>query len=170
LKTTTILVSPPGRGLEAVFGPEYTMEGFANPEGIPGVTVGNTLAIRSDSIEAWFLGAAHELLHLLHMNAGPDFHQRIVDVWNQEGFKLGQPDDYPNPHEMFAYLGQWYMAGYGDILKELVPSAYELCRELIGKARIDPEQIGPEDARASLDSLIRWLRSGDHHALGQPEV
>jgi hypothetical protein len=163
IQKATVLISPPGQGLEAVFGPGYDMEGFASHQGFDG-TQPNTpvLAIRSDSLGSWYLGAAHELIHLVEADKGPGVSAKLAQVFEAEGFKRGQPDGYPNPAEMFAYFGQWYLAGFGEELKTRSPALYALCREYLGAARIDPEQITATAAGASLDSLIAWFKSGQH--------
>lgn len=165
---TTLVVSPPGKGLEALpevegWGPgvEGTagFEGFtANGQTIPGPA----LIIREDSLRSWALGAAHELLHLLRADGGDAAKARIDSVWAQIGGRDGQPDGYPNSEEMLAYFGQWYLAGFGEELRQVSPEAFALCQELIGDAHIDAGAMTKADALTSLQGLLGWFRSGQH--------
>ncbi len=172
LAKTTLVITPPGRGVEAL--PE--LEGFG--DGIEGVASGQGFAgggrsirgpafiIREDSMRRWDLGAAHELLHLLRQSGGDAAYQRVVQVWNAIGGKDGQPDGYPNAEEMFAYLGQWYLAGFHDELKQVSPEAFALLRDMIGEARVSPGAMTKADALTSLQGLMAWFRSGQHNPGG----
>ena len=168
LKKTTLVISPPGRGLDAI--PEADglgdgVEGAASSVGFTGN--GRSLpppafVIREDSIRRWQLGAGHELLHLLRSEKGPALEAEMNQVWQQIGGQDGQPDGYPNAEEMFAYLGQWYLAGFGEQLKQVSPEAYALIAKTVGTARIDPGGLTANDALPSLQSLMTWFRSGQH--------
>lgn len=168
LAKTTLVITPPGKGLESV--PETQalgaeIEGVATSFGFEGG--GRTIpppafVIRQDSILGWNLGAAHELLHLLRFDQGDQALKDTLATWNAIGGKDGQPDGYPNAEEMFAYFGQWYLAGFGAELKAVSPDAFALCEKYLGQARIDPGTLTAATARTSLESLLGWFQSGRH--------
>jgi hypothetical protein len=160
LRETTIILSPPGQKLDALFGPAYAQsEGFANEDGVEGYSRGLTYALTDESLRKWFLGAGHELLHLLEMHQGEATSRRIKQVWDELGFKVGQPNGYPNPKEMFAYFGQWYLAGFGHLLPEPLQGLFA---EVIGSAHVDAEGITEAQAQQSLDWLLETFRSGEN--------
>ncbi|MBK7862737.1 MAG: hypothetical protein IPJ65_29830 [Archangiaceae bacterium] len=168
LARATLVIGPPGRALDAVpeLGSDYAgAEGVATSFGFDGngrQVKAPAFMVTDASIRQWNLGAGHELLHLLRFAKGDAAGQRCAQVWQQIGGRDGQPDGYPNAEEMFAYLGQWYLAGFGDELKQVCPEGYALCRDFIGTARIDPGPLQKADALTSLQGLLGWFRSGQH--------
>jgi hypothetical protein len=157
----TVIIGPRGQGLDAMFGPEYSKsQGFADDKGMPGAVHGPMLAIRYDALDRELLTAAHELSHLVRADRGKPAAEALQRVWHQMQFRVGQPGNYPNPEEMFAYFGQWYLAGFGDVLKEKAPPLYELCEKFLGKARVDAEQATRATAASVIDQNLVWFRSG----------
>jgi len=85
---------------------------------------------------------------------------RTAFDWKAAGFVVGQPGNYPNPQEMFAYFGQWYLAGFGSLIREREPEVYALCEQFLGKARVSPEGITAREAAISIDHLLKSFKTG----------
>ena len=135
-------------------------EGLAMPGGPDGMSGPPTLVIRSDSLLRWDLGVAHELIHLLEASQGTTAARKVVKVWQSIRASNAQNDPSANPHEMFAYFGQWYMAGFGHIIQEHSPLLHQLCADLIGDAHVDTGGITEAQARATIASLFSWFSTG----------
>ncbi|MBX7099029.1 MAG: hypothetical protein K1X89_15065 [Myxococcaceae bacterium] len=168
LARTTLVIAPPGRNIDAIpegVGYGAGVEGVAGSDGFDGGghhIPAPAFLVREDSIRQWNLGAAHELLHLLRFSKGDAVGAELASVWQQIGGRDGQPDGYPNAEEMFAYFGQWYLAGFGEQLRQVSPEAYAFCQRNIGNARVDPLGLTANDALPALQSLLGWFRSGQH--------
>ena len=140
-------------------------EGVAMYAGIDGQSGPPTLAIRHDSISRWDLGAAHELIHLLHFDLGEAALKEAHDILM--GFQSPSAnDDYANPHEMFAFFGQWYLAGHGNVIEGLHKPLYDFLEKHLGDARIEDPGWGTDGARGAIESLFDWFKSGQKPARG----
>lgn len=164
LAQTTVIVSPPGRGMEAI--PELDaqyegVEGLAMFKGLDGASGPPTLTIRHDSITSWDLGAAHEILHLYLHSLPPDVSQRASAIRETLWAPGAVHDDYANFHEMYAFFGQWYLAGRGELVREKSPELYALLEETLGDARVKAPGGGEDGARAAIDSLWRFFTLGE---------
>ena len=163
LKECNIVVGPMNRGLDAMveLGAQYKgTEGVAMREDLNGKP-GLTLVIRADSLMQWQLGAAHELIHLLDYKLGEPTRTRIHDVW--ANLRENEPvdgSDYANSWEMFGYFGQWYLAGFGDVIGQKSPELLKLLKDVLGDARVDNTSLTLDQARASVESLHRWFSTG----------
>ncbi len=159
---TTILVSPPGRGLEAM--PETmdvpTAEGVAMYRGPDGLGGPPTLGIRHDSITRWDLGAAHELIHLKLFSMGDAAIDRARAIRERIRLPGSVVDDYANEHEMVAYFGQWTLAGHGDVVRSLSPELADFLHEVLGDVKIRDPGFGRDGARAAIKGLYGWFQTG----------
>jgi poly(3-hydroxybutyrate) depolymerase len=163
LAKSTILVSPPGAGVDAIpeVGPHYaSAEGvamFAGPDGVSGPP---TLVIRHDSITRWELGAAHEIIHLVMHDLG-DAALAEAEAIRVSIKTPGTPeDDYANAHEMVAFFGQWHLAGYGSLIRAKSPALADFLERTLGTARIKDPGFGVDGARTSITSLFQWFQTG----------
>lgn len=163
LAKTTVLVSPPGAGVDAIpeVGAHYaSAEGVAMFDGPDGVSGPPTLAIRHDSITRWELGAAHEIIHLVMHDLGDAVMQEAEAI--RVSIKTpGTPEDtYANAHEMVAFFGQWHLAGYGNVIRSKSPALANFLERHLGNARIKDPGFGADGARTSITSLFQWFQTG----------
>lgn len=169
IEKTTIVVSPQGKGLETIpegasLGPELAAqaEGIALHRAFGHQIAAPTLAIRNDSVMQWDLGVVHELVHLVEAEGGPELSQKIAAVWRDLTRNNTNLDYYSNSREMFAFMGQWYLAGYGDVIRQDSPALFKLLSENLGTTALQA-QIGalpPADARAHVRKMLRGYRTG----------
>jgi len=156
LAKLNILLTPPGQGL-SLFDPTYSFaEGVARTQDIAGVKA-PVLVLRSDSLQRWTLGAAHELIHLLEADLGPSVMARVDQVWKSQGY-VEQAAGGANAREMLAYFGQYYLAGFGDLVEQKVPAVGALLRDILGDARVDPGTLTEANARAWIERLDSSFR------------
>ncbi len=168
LARTTVIVSPPGAGLDRVaeLGAGYaSTEGVAMFAGPDGETGPPTLAIRHDSITTWDLGAAHEIVHLLVQDrmsgpGGDAFTNELVDIRERIRLPGSVVDDYANEHELAAFFGQWHLAGYGAIIRQLDPGLADFLQRTLGDTRIKDPGFGQDGARTTINSLFQWFQTG----------
>lgn len=163
LAITTVIVSPPRAGLDGIreLGELYAeAEGVAMYWGLDGAEVDPTLAIRYDSIMSWDLGLAHEVMHLHLFNLGEEADARVQQVREELKSEDYVDDPYANYHELFAYLGQWYLAGFGAIIEEQEEELYQVFVDYAGEARVSPGDVTEPQAAYTIELLLGWFRTG----------
>jgi hypothetical protein len=163
LADISVVVAPPGYGLDAIAG---LGAGYEQAEGVaaqtidPSVTDRLFVAIRHDSLMRWDLGLAHELIHNLHFFLDDTTEQRIHEVWESLRRPDAKDDPYANELEMMSFFGQWYLAGYGQVVEQLEPRLHALLQDVLGDARVEARGTTDDFARAALSNLLEWFRSG----------
>ncbi len=162
LQRTHIVISPPGRGLEAIveLGEKYAqVEGVADYYDSPFVD-GPAIAIRGDSLDRWNMGVGHEFLHLLVDEIGPTATEEILRVWEPFHGPASVGVLGADPEHLFVYLGQYYLAGYGPLILEVAPEVHALAEELIGDARVSARTTREPEARALIARIVRLFKTG----------
>lgn len=166
LSKATMVISPPGKPLAAIpegRGLPDQYEGVASALAFEGpggrVVAPPAFLIREDSLRHWTLGAAHELLHLYRYELGDQGKAQLDDAWRKLG-GVERPNGNPNSDELFAYFGQWYLAGFKDQVKEASPEMFALLTESLGDASVDPGALTAQQAQGALTSLVAWFRGG----------
>ncbi|MEN0063382.1 MAG: hypothetical protein AAGA48_14620 [Myxococcota bacterium] len=164
---TTLLVAPPERDLNAL--PELAdlalpglewsaIEGLAMYWGPEFEAYAPTVAIRHDSVERWNLGVAHELLHLVLHDLGPEVQAEALELRRAMLAKGQTPAPGADEHELFAYFGQWRLAGYGALIAETEPELDSWLEMHLGAAQIGARGTSDEQANWAIEELRRWFR------------
>lgn len=162
LRRTHIVISPPGRGLEAVaeLGEDFSqVEGVADYDDSP-FADGPSVAIRGDSLDRWNMGLGHEFLHLLVDEIGPTAMARIMRVWEPFHGPASVGVLGADPEHLFVFLGQYFLAGYGPLVLEVAPDVHALTRDLIGDARVGARTTSEAEARALIARIVRLFKTG----------
>jgi hypothetical protein len=161
LRRTHIVISPPGRGLEAVaeLGEDFTqVEGVADYDDSP-FADGPSVAIRGDSLDRWNMGLGHEFLHLLVDEVGPTAMARIMRVWEPFHGPASVGVLGADPEHLFVFMGQYDLAGYGPLVLEVAPEVHALTRDLIGDARVSARTTSEAEARALIARIVRLFKT-----------
>lgn len=159
-----VYISGPGQDLARLMQvPQYV------GQQIEGLALGErqgrwTCGVTSASLRKWNLGLVHELTHLQEMSKGPKLSQRIERVWSRlrGSSVIGKGQDaYANSREMYAFLGQWYLAGHGQSVKRHAPEVYHLLRDTLGQPRVPVGQpTHPAFADQTIRQLVSWFKTG----------
>ena len=160
LQKTTIVITPPGKGVEAIPGTDAPpdIEGIALVDGLLGTSTPHAVVIRHDSLTRWNMGLGHELLHVFSHET-PFAAGKIFDVWNRTYGPNPEKWGYLTPDHLFVFLGQYYLAGYGDEVNRVAPEVYRLCQELLGNARYSSRTTGRDEARALITQIVDAYRA-----------
>lgn len=162
LRRTHIVISPPGRGLEAVveLGEDFAqVEGVADYDESP-FADGPSVAIRGDSLDRWNMGLGHEFVHLLVDEIGPTATARIMRVWEPFHRPASVGVLGADPEHLFVFMGQYDLAGYGPLVLEVAPDVHALTRDLIGDARVSARTTSEAEARALIARIVRLFKTG----------
>jgi hypothetical protein len=161
LAKSVVVVSPKGKGLESIpeLGPDPDLAGFEGLALDSGFTAGGppTVCIRHDSLSSWNMGFTHELIHLFEQYTWSTSDSKLVSVYQEFSGPKCKQDSYCNRWEMLSYFGQYYLAGYLDLLKKHAPALYNLCSDLLGDARVSDRGTTSPEVEQLLTSLVSWF-------------
>lgn len=151
-----VIVTRPQATLTSLegLGPQFVGEGAASCAGLIPYPQGPVIFIKYDSLMAWDISFAHELLHLKFCHLDANVVQQLTVEWETlKGPGTPSSPYYGNANEMFAYFGQWYLAGYDHLLMEEVPSIGKLLRQILGNATLKPQHMTSEYVRQQIQLL-----------------
>ncbi len=151
-----VVVSRPGAQLTSLEGLDerFVGEGAASCTELPPFPAGPVVFIRYNSIMAWDISFAHELLHLKYCLLDQATRDRLQAVWEDMRNPAGPSSSYyGNANEMFAYFGQWYLAGFATIVNEEVPAMHGILRDVLQEARLSGQFMTPEYVRHQVRDL-----------------